>query len=153
MKKFYRLTGLSLVLPVVLVLAACGKKAEEPATAEETAAEAGVPAAPPEDLQGTFRAKVAEVDEYMKAHDVTNTAAEELAAKLEGFQNDFEGLAAKAGDDEESAAPFNLAAEAMALYVKSLRAPADDLSSLELAIDAEAKWTEAKKAASIEPKT
>ncbi len=63
MKNFYRLTGLSLVLLLVLGLAACGKKAEEPATAEETAAEAGVPAAPPEDLQGTFRAKVAEVDE------------------------------------------------------------------------------------------
>jgi hypothetical protein len=142
-----------LALLAVLVLAACGKKAEEPAAGEETAAEAGVPAASPEDLQGTFRTKVAEVDEYMKAHDVTNTAAEELAAKLEGFQSDFEELAAKAGGDDESAAQFNLAAEAMALYVKSLRAPPGDLSSLELAIDAEAKWTEAKEAASIEPKT
>jgi hypothetical protein len=153
LKNFYRATGLSLALLAVLVLAACGKKAEEPATAEETAAEAGVPAAPTEDLQGTFRAKVAEVDEYMKTHDVTNTAAEELVAKLEGFQSDFEELAAQAGGDEESAAQFNLAAAAMALYVKSLRAPPGDLSSLELAIDAEAKWTEAKEAASVEPKT
>ncbi len=151
MKNCYMLTGLILALLVVLVLAACGKKAEEPATAEETAAEAGVPAEPSEDLHGTFRAKVAEVDEYMKTHDVTNTAAEDIAAKLEGFRGDFEELTAKASGDEESAAQFNLAAEAMALYVKSLRAPPGDMSSLELAIDAEAKWTEVRGAAAVEP--
>ncbi|HUV87874.1 MAG TPA: hypothetical protein VMX79_12275 [bacterium] len=153
MKNFYGSTGLILTLLAVLVLAACGKKAEEPATAEETAAEAEVPAAPAEDLRGTFEAKAAEVDVYMKEHDVTNTAAEKLAGTLEGFQKDFEELAAKAGDDEELASQFDLAAEAMALYVKSLRAPPGELSSLELAIDAEAKWLEAKEAASVEPKT
>jgi hypothetical protein len=153
LKNFYASTGLILTITAVLVLAACGKKAEEPATAEETAAEVTVPETPAEDLQGTFEAKVAEVDAYMKEHDVTNTAAEKLAGTLEGFQGDFEELAAKAGDDEELASQFNLAAEAMALYVKSLRASPGDLSSLELAIDAEAKWLEAKKAASLEPQT
>ena len=153
MKNFNRSTGLVFVLLTVLVLAACGKKAEEPATAEETAAEVALPETPAEDVRGMLEAKVAEVDAYMKEHDVTNTDAGELAGTLEGFQADFEELAAKAGDDEELAAHSNLAAEAMALYVKSLRAPAGDLSSLELAIDAEAKWLEAKEAASIEPKT
>jgi predicted small lipoprotein YifL len=153
LKNFCRSTGLVFVLLTVLVLAACGKKAEEPATAEETAAEVAVPETPAEDLRGMLEAKVAEVDVYMKEHDVTNTDAGELADTLEGFQADFAELAVKAGDDEELTAHSNLAAEAMTLYVKSLRAPAGDLSSLELAIDAEAKWTEAKEAASIEPKT
>jgi hypothetical protein len=153
LKNFYRSTGLVFMLVAVLVFAACGKKAEEPATAEETAAEVAVPETPAEDLRGMFEAKVADVDAYMKEHDVTNTAAEKLAGTLAGFQADFEELAARAGDDEELAAHSNLAAEAMALYVKSLRAPAGDLSSLELAIDAEAKWLEAKEAASVEPKT
>ncbi len=152
MKGFLKSNAMVLIWCAVAVLAGCAKKAEGPATAAETAAGAGAPAAPTEDLRGAFEAKVAEVDAYMKAHDVKNTAAEELAAKLGGFQKDFDGLAAKAVDDPESAARFKLAAEAMALYVKSLRAPAGDMSSLELAIDAEAKWTEAKKAAPAEAK-
>lgn len=150
MNRFFKLTALVLIPYAVIFLAACGKKGEGPATAEETVGEAG---AAGEVLRGSFGAKVAEVDEYMRAHDLTNTAAGELAAKLEGFQRDFEELANEAGDDEELAARFNLAAEAMALYVESLRASAGDMSSLELAIDAEAKWTEAKKAAPAEPQS
>jgi hypothetical protein len=142
----YDWIALTLALLAVLVWAACGKKAEEPATGEGTAAAAGAPAASSENLRGALGAKVAEVDRYMKEHDVTNTEAEEIAAALEGYQNEFEELAARAGD-EELAAQFNAAAEAMELYVKSLRAPAGDMSSLELAIEAEAKWTEVKAAA------
>jgi hypothetical protein len=155
LKLFNRSTGLVLVLLAVLVFAACGKKAEEPATAEagETAAEAPPPETPAEDFRGMFEAKIAEVDAYRKDHDVTNTDAKEVAAKLQGFQGDFEELAAKAAGDEELAAQSTMAAEAMALFVKSLLVPPGDLSSLELAIEAEAKWTEVKEAAAVEPKT
>jgi hypothetical protein len=141
-----------LAVIAVLVWAACGKKAEEPGTGERTAAEAGGAAASPEDFRGALGAKIAEVDRYMKDHDVTNTKAKEIAAALEGYQKEFENLAAQAGD-EELAAQSNAAAEAMGLYVKSLRAPAGDMSSLELAIEAEAKWTEVKAAAAAEPRT
>ncbi len=143
---------LSLAAIAVLAWTACGKKAEEAATGEGTAAEAGAPAVPSENLRGALGAKVAEVDQYMKAHDVTNTKAEEIATQLEGYQKEFEELAGRAGD-EELAAQFDAAAAAMGLYVKSLRAPAGDMSSLELAIEAEAKWTEVKAAAAAEPGT
>lgn len=154
MKRFKSPTGFILVLLAVLVFAACGKKAEEPATAEtgETAAEAPPPETPAEDVRGMFEAKIAEVDVYMKDHDVTNTDAKELAGKLQSFQGDFEELAAKAGGDEELAAQSTMAAEAMAIYVKSLRVAPGDLSQVELAIDAEAKWLEVKEAAAVEPK-
>jgi hypothetical protein len=152
LNRLLRIIALSSALLAVLVWAACGKKAEEPATAGETVGEAGAPATSPEDLRGALRAKVAEVDQYMKDHDVTNTKAEEIAAELDGYKKEFEELAAKAGD-EELAAQFTTAAEAMEFYVKSLRAPAGDMSSLELAIEAEAKWTEVKAAAAAEPRT
>lgn len=146
MNRRYDLIALTLAVLAVLVWAACGKKVEEPATGEGTPPESGAPAASPENLRGALGAKVAEVDRYMKEHDVTNTEAEEIAAALEGYQKEFEELAARAGD-EEMAAQFNAAAEAMGLYVESLRASAGDMSSLELAIEAEAKWTEVKAAA------
>jgi hypothetical protein len=150
---FFRSSAIVLIWCAVVVLAACAKKAGEPATAEETAATAAAaPATVSEDLRSSFRAKVAEVDEYMKAHDVKNTPVKQLTAKLTGFRKDFDDLAAMAGDDEELAAQFDLAAEAMGLYAESLRAPAGDMSSLELALDAEAKWVGAKKAAPGEPR-
>ncbi len=152
MNRLRRIIALSSAVLAVLVWTACGKKAEEPATAGEAVGEAGAPATSPEDLRGALSAKVAEVDQYMKDHDVTNTKAEEIAAELEGYKKEFEELAAKSGD-EELAVQFTTAAEAMELYVKSLRAPAGDMSSLELAIEAEAKWTEVKAAAAAEPRT
>ena len=155
MKKYYSLTGLILVLSVALILAACGKKTEEAPTVEtaETVAEAPPVETASEDLGAVFKAKVAEVDAYMREHDMTNTDADELTGKLDGFRGEFEELAGKAGADEELAANFKLAADAMALYVKSLKAPPGDLESLDTAIQAEAKWLEAKKAAGVEPAT
>lgn len=146
MNEFHKLRGPVLFFVAVLFWAGCGKKAEEPATAEETGmpAEAAEATAPADDFRAAFEAKVADVDEYRKSHDVTNTAHGELAAKHEGFQKDFEDLAAGASDDEELAGRCRLAAEAMGLHVESLRAPPGDLSSLDLAIDAEAKWDAAK---------
>lgn len=144
--KFHGSTGLVLFFVAVFLWAGCGKKGEEPATAEETGmpAEAAETAAPAEDFRAAFEAKAAEVDEYRKTHDVTNTPHEELAAKHEGFQKDFEDLAAKASGDEELAGRCRLAAGAMGLHVESLRTAQGDMSSLYLAIDAEAKWDAAK---------
>jgi hypothetical protein len=150
LNRLYKSTALSLALLAVLIWWACGKKAEGPATAEETAAEVGVPATPPENLRGALTAKVAEVDQYMKGHHVKNTKPAEIAAQLESYRKDFEELAARAGEDD-LAAQFNLAAEAMGLYVQSLRAPKEDMSSRALAIEAEAKWTEVRKSAAGEP--
>jgi hypothetical protein len=142
----YKLTALILFLVACFALAGCGKKAEEPGTAKEagTAAASAAPGAPAGNAAEAFAAKVAEVDAYMSAHDVKNTPAKDIAATLETFQQDFTALAARAGGDEELAGRCALAAEAMGLYVQSLRAPADDLGSLQLAIDAEVKWTRAK---------
>ena len=155
MKKRYWMTGLIFVLAVALLPAACAKKTEEAPTAEtaETSAEAPPVETASEDLGAVFTAKVAEVDAYMKKHDMTNTDAADLTGKLDGFRGEFEELAAKAAGDEKLAANFSLAAEAMALYVKSLKAPPGDLESLDTAIQAEAKWLEAKKAAGVEPAT
>lgn len=145
MNKFHGSTGLVLFFVAVFLWAGCGKKAEEPAPPETPAvAESATPEATAEDLRGDFEAKAAEVDEYRKTHDVTNTPHEELAAKHEGFQKDFEDLAAKASGDEELAGRCRLAAGAMALHVESLRTAPGDMSSLYLAIDAEAKWDAAK---------
>ena len=154
MNTLYKSTGLVLFLFVVSSLAGCARKAEEPATAEETGAvaESATPEVLPEDLNEVFDAKVAEVDAYMTAHDVKNTPREEIAATLETFQTDFEGLHAETADDELSAR-CALAAQGMALYVKSLRVPPDDLDSVQLAIDAEVKWTQAKEGAAGEPQT
>ncbi|MGD8719971.1 MAG: hypothetical protein PVH29_14265 [Candidatus Zixiibacteriota bacterium] len=129
---------------LIFAFGACGKKAEEPATAEtaETPAEAPPAETPAEDVAGAFGAKAVEVDEYMKAHDVTNTPAEEIAATLSGFKTNFEELGGKAEGDEALATRCNLAAEAMGLYVDSLQG--DPLDSVNLAIDAEAKWSQAK---------
>ena len=128
MNTLHKLVCLTLLLAVSALVAGCGKKAEEPATAEETGAvaESAVPGAPPEDLNEAFRAKVAEADAYMAAHDVKNTKREEIANTLEGFQKDFEDLQAKAAGDDELSARCALAAEGMALYVKSLRMPQDN---------------------------
>lgn len=155
MNTFYKLTCLVLFLGVILYAAGCGKKAEEPATAEETAAvgETAALGAPPEDLGAAFQAKVAEADAYMTAHDVKNTPREEIAVALEGFQRDFEDLAAKAAGNDELSARCALAAEGMSLYVKSLRMPPDDLEQMQVAIDAEVKWTQAKEGAAEEPQT
>jgi hypothetical protein len=151
----YKLMCLILFLSVSSLVAGCGKKAEEPATAEETGAVAAsaAPGALPEDLTEAFQAKVAEADAYMTAHDVKNTPREEIAVTLEGFQRDFDDLQAKAAGDDELSARCALAAEGMSLYVKSLRMPADDLEQMQVAIDAEVKWTQAKEAAAGEPQT
>jgi hypothetical protein len=151
----YKLMCLILFLSVSSLVAGCGKKAEEPATAEETGAVAAsaAPGALPEDLTEAFQAKVAEADAYMTAHDVKNTPREEIAVTLEGFQRDFDDLQAKAAGDDELSARCALAAEGMSLYVKSLRMPADDLEQMQVAIDAEVKWTQAKEAAAGEPHT
>jgi hypothetical protein len=151
----YKLMCLVLFLSVSSLVAGCGKKAEEPATAEETGAVAAsaAPGALPEDLTEAFQAKVAEADAYMTAHDVKNTPREEIAVTLEGFQRDFDDLQAKAAGDDELSARCALAAEGMSLYVKSLRMPADDLEQMQVAIDAEVKWTQAKEAAAGEPQT
>jgi hypothetical protein len=151
----YKLMCLILFLSVSSLVAGCGKKAEEPATAEETGAvaESAAPGALPEDLTEAFQAKVAEADAYMTAHDVKNTPREEIAVTLEGFQRDFDDLRAKAAGDDELSARCALAAEGMSLYVKSLRMPADDLEQMQVAIDAEVKWTQAKEAAAGEPQT
>jgi hypothetical protein len=144
-KKLFRLTCLVVCWGVIFWVAGCGKKAEEPATAEETAAaETAAPESPPEDFNAAFEAKVAEADGYMTAHDVKNTRRKEIADTLEGFQRDFEDLAAKAAGEPELSARCALAAEGMALYVKSLRMPQDDLEQMQVAIDAEVKWTQAK---------
>jgi hypothetical protein len=129
---------------LIFAFGACGKKGEEAETAEtaETTAEAPPPETPAEDIAGAFGAKAVEVDEYMKAHDVTNTPAEEIATNLTGFKTEFEELAGKAEGDEELANRCTLAAEAMGLYVDSLQG--DPLDSVNLAIDAEAKWSQAK---------
>lgn|GEM_PF-2060645 len=146
MDKFHKLKSPVLFSVAVFLWTGCGKKAEEPAPAEEAGmpAEAAETAAPAEDFRAAFEAKVAEVDAYRKSRDETNTSREELAAKHEGFQKEFEDLAARARGDEELARRCRLAAEAMALHVESLRTPRGDLSSLDLAIDAEAKWDAAK---------
>jgi len=151
--EFRKLRGPVLFFVAVFFWAGCGKKAEEPATAEETGmpAEAAETAAPAEDFRAVFEAKAAEVDEYRISHDETNTPHEELAAKHEGFQKDFEDLAARASDDEELAGRCRLAAKAMALHVESLRTAEGDMSSLYLAIDAEAKWDAAKEGAAGGP--
>jgi hypothetical protein len=129
---------------LIIAFGACGKKGEEPATAEtaETVAEAPPAETPAEDVAGAFGAVALDVDEYMKAHDVTNTPAEEIAATLSGFKGDFEELAGKVEGDEELANRCALAAEAMGLYADSLQG--DPLDSVNLAIDAEAKWSQAK---------
>ncbi len=147
MNKFQKLKGPVLFSIAVFLWAGCGKKAEEPAPAEEAGmpSEAAETAAPTEDFRAAFDAKVAEVDAYRLSHDVTNTAHEKLAAKHEEFRKDFEDLAARLSDDEDLARRCRLAAEAMALHVESLRTPPGDLSSLDLAIDAEAKWDAAKR--------
>jgi hypothetical protein len=152
---FYKLTCLVVFLGVMLCAAGCGKKAEEPATAEETGAgaESAALEGPSEDFNAAFRAKVAEADAYMTAHDVKNTPREQIAVALEGFRKDFEDLQAKAAGDDELSARCALAAEGMALYVKSLRVPPDDLEAVQLAIDAEVKWTRAKEGAAEEPQT
>ncbi|NIT37303.1 MAG: hypothetical protein GTN49_12540 [candidate division Zixibacteria bacterium] len=153
MNKFQKSRGPVLSFVAFILCAGCGKKAEEAAPAEETAmpAEAAEAAAPADDLRGAFEAKAAEVDAYRKGHDVTNTPHEELAATFEGFQKDFEDLAARAGGGEELAGRCRLAAEAMALHVEGLRTPPGDPSSLELAIDAEAKWDRARRGAAGGP--
>jgi hypothetical protein len=123
-----------------IVVAGCGKKAEEAETVgtAETPAEAEGTAEVPEDFGAAFEAKVAEVDEYMKAHNVENTPADEIAATLDGFKAEFEALAEKAAADEALAARCGLAAESMGLYADSLR---DDPL---LSIDAEVKWNQVK---------
>ena len=155
MKTLYKLVCPVLFLSIIFFAAGCGKKAEEPATAEETGAvaESAAPEVTPEDVNEAFEAKVAEADAYMTAHDVKNTPREEIAATLEGFQRDFEDLQAKAAGDDELSARCALAAEGMSLYVKSLRMPPDDLEQMQVAIDAEVKWTQAKEGAAGEPQT
>jgi hypothetical protein len=148
------LTWLFVFLAVAFFAAGCGKKAEEPATAGETgaAAESAALETSPEGFGEAFQAKVAEADAYMTAHDVKNTPREKIAVTLEGFQRDFEDLGAKAAGDDELSARCALAAEGMALYVKSLRTPPDDLETVQLAIDAEVKWTQAKEGSAEEPR-
>jgi len=151
--KLYKLTWLVVFLFAVFYAAGCGKKAEETATAGETGAgaESAALEGSPEDFNEAFQAKVAEADAYMTAHDVKNTPREEIAVALEGFRKDFEDLQAKAAGDDELSARCALAAEGMSLYVKSLRMPPDDLEQMQVAIDAEVKWTQAKAGAAEEP--
>ena len=155
MNTLYKSTGLMLFLFVVFSVAGCARKAEEPATADETGAvaESAAPGVLSEDLNEVFGAKVAEVDAYMTAHDVKNTPRKEIAATLETFRTDFEDLGTEAAGDDELSARCALAAQGMALYVKSLRVPPDDLNAVQLAIDAEVKWTQAKEGAAGEPRT
>lgn len=148
MRTMDRKGGAVLALCAVLSWAACGKKGEAPATAQGTAA-----AVPAGDRAAAFRAKVAEVDAYMTAHDLRNTRPEELVATLEEFRKDFEALAAEAAGDDDVAARSALAAEGMALYAQSLRAPPRSREAEDLAADARVKWTAAKESAAGGPGT
>lgn len=131
---------LAVAVAAWVAAAACGKKAEAPETAEtaETPAVAEGTAEVPEDYGAAFEAKVAEVDAYMKAHNVENTPEKDIASALDGFKAEFEALAEKAAADEALAAKCLLAAESMKLYANSLRG--DPL----LSIDAEVKWAQVK---------
>lgn len=140
MDKRISLIILAVAVAAWVAAAGCGKKAEEPVTAEtaETPAEVESTAEVPEDHGAAFEAKVAEVDEYMKAHSVENTPAKEIASALDGFKAEFEALAEQAAEDEALAAQCRLAAESMGLFAESLR---DDPL---LSIDAEVKWNQVK---------
>jgi len=104
------------------------------------------PAARPSsaDTSDAFAAKVAEVESYMKGHDIKNTPAAELAAALTRFEGDFRRLEREAGADAALAARCRLAADSMALYVQSVNTPAGDARALELALAAQGKWERAK---------
>ncbi len=94
--------------------------------------------------EAAFDAKVAEVEAYMKNHDLRNTSPDEMKRALAGFEKDFTGLGAAAGTDAALAARCRLAAESMSLYVASLRTPPSDPETMRLALDAQAKWERAK---------
>lgn len=94
-----------------------------------------------------FATKVAEVELYMKTHDVNNTPHDELARALAKFGNDFRALEKKAGADGELAGQCRLAAESMDLFVQSVSLPAGDPQAKALARKAFEKWRRVKAAA------
>jgi predicted small lipoprotein YifL len=121
-------------LAAAFAMAACGRKEN---------AETAAPANAPDEKLVAFQAKVADVDEYMKTHDASNTAAAELSAALAAFGRDFDALAAEAGD-EALTARCRLASASMALYVESLSRPAEDPEAMNLALEAQEKWRRAR---------
>ena len=139
-----RAISVFLVVFLLAVAAGCRRGGEKPGPATGGPAPGGEAAA-------AFDAKVAEVDQYMKTHELKNTSREDMVAELGAFERDFRALGAGARGDGGLADRCTLAADSMALYVQSLDTPPENPEAMSLALDAQAKWEQAKGPASAPP--
>jgi len=117
---------------------------------EKSGPAAGGPA-PGGEATAAFDAKVAVVDQYMKTHELKNTSRDDMVAALGAFEKEFRALGARAQGDGALAGRCALAADSMALYVQSLNTPAENPEAMRLALDAQAKWEQARGAAAAAP--